>query len=182
GGTVGAGSANIVAAPTTTSVNQSSQRAAVDWTSFSVGSQHTVQFNQPNSSPVTLNPVTGPDPSQIAGRINANGTIVLTNGSGVYFSQGAQVNAQTLIVTTAGISNQDFMAGRMAFSTPGKPDAMVVNQGTITVAQAGLATLVAPAVANSGMINAPMGRVVLAGAAAHTVDLYGDGLLAIDVT
>ncbi len=182
GGNVVAGQAAIVNTPGATTINQATNRAAIDWQSFSVGRQQTVQFNQPNAGSVTLNRVVGPDPSQIAGRINANGTIVISNGSGVYFAQGSQVNAHTLVATTAGISNQDFMAGRMAFSQPGRADAMVSNAGTITVAQSGLAALVAPAVANSGVINAPMGKVVLAGAQAHTVDLYGDGMMAIDVT
>ena len=52
----------------------------------------------------------------------------------------------------------------------------------ITVRQAGLAALVAPQVANSGVINARMGHVVLAGAKTATLDLYGDGLLALDVS
>ena len=58
----------------------------------------------------------------------------------------------------------------------------VVNQGTITVKQAGLAALVAPQVANSGAITARLGHVVLAGAKTATLDLYGDGLLSLDVT
>ena len=48
--------------------------------------------------------------------------------------------------------------------------------------QAGLAALVAPQVANSGTINAQLGHVVLAGAKTATLDLYGDGLLSLDVT
>ena len=48
--------------------------------------------------------------------------------------------------------------------------------------QAGLAALVAPQVANSGVITARLGHVVLAGAETATLDLYGDGLVSIDVT
>ena len=40
----------------------------------------------------------------------------------------------------------------------------------------------APQVANSGTINAKLGHVVLAGAKTATLDLYGDGLLSLDVT
>ena len=182
GGQVVAGSASIANSASTTTVNQSSNRAAVNWQSFSVGRDQAVNFVQPGTSSVTLNRVVGPDPSAIAGRISANGQIVLTNPNGVVFHQGSQVNAQSVIVSTAGISNQNFMAGRMAFDRPGKPDARIENAGTITVKQAGLAALVAPSVQNSGVINARMGQVVLAGAAAHTLDMYGDGLVSIDVT
>ena len=74
------------------------------------------------------------------------------------------------------------MAGEMVFDQPGNPNARIENQGTITVKQAGLAALVAPQVANSGVINAKLGHVVLAGAKTATLDLYGDGLLSLDVT
>ena len=182
GGAVVAGSASISQTAARTNVAQTSQRAAVDWRSFDVGSGHTVAFQQPNSSSVTLNRVTGPDPSQIAGRIQANGQVVLVNGSGVVFHAGSQVDAQSLVVSAANVTNGNFMAGRMVFDQPGRPDARISNAGTITVGATGLAALVAPRVANSGVINARMGRVVLAGAEAHVVDLYGDGLMSVDVT
>ena len=182
GGVVVGGSASIGQTAAQTTVNQASQRAAIDWRSFDVGRDHTVQFQQPNSAAVVLNRVVGPDPSAIAGRIAANGQVVITNQSGVVFHQGAQVEAAGLIVSAAGISTPNFMAGRMVFDIAPKRDAAVTNAGTITVKEAGLAALVAPRVANSGVIDARMGRVVLAGASTHTVDLYGDGLLSIDVT
>ena len=182
GGTVVGGAASISNTANNTAINQSTQRAAVNWNSFNVGSQQSVTFNQPNVSAVTLNRVTGPDPSQIAGRIDANGQIILMNQSGVTFFKGTQVNANGLMVTAAGISNQNFMAGAMIFDQPGNPNAKIDNQGSITVKQAGLAALVAPQVANSGAITAQLGHVVLAGAKTATLDLYGDGLLSLDVT
>lgn len=182
GGMVVAGGASISQTAAATTVAQSTQRAAIDWRSFDIGASHAVQFQQPGASAVVLNRVTGPDPSQIAGRIQANGQVVITNQSGVVFHQGAQVEAAGLIVSAAGIATPNFMAGRMVFDQAPKPGAAVANAGSITVKETGLAALVAPRVANSGVINARMGRVVLAGAETHTVDLYGDGLLSIDVT
>jgi filamentous hemagglutinin family protein len=182
GGLVVAGQAGISQTGTVTTVQQASPLAAVTWQSFSVGSAETVNFRQPGAGATTLNRVVGPDPSAIAGRITANGNVVLVNGSGVVFEKGSQVDVNSLVVSTADISTKNFMAGNTDFSIPGKPDAMVVNRGSITVKQSGLAALVAPAVVNQGVITARMGRVALAGATAYTVDLYGDGLLAIDVT
>ena len=182
GGQVVAGAATISRSPTNTVVDQSSGRAAIDWRGFDVGRNQSVTFQQPTASSVTLNRVTGPDPSAIAGRISANGQIILTNPNGVTFFRGAQVNAQSVVVSAPGITNQNFMAGRMVFDQPASPNARIDNAGTITVKQAGLAALVAPSVANSGTINARLGTVVLAGAATHTLDMYGDGLVAIDVT
>lgn len=182
GGVVVAGSAVISRTSNNTAIDQSSQRAAVNWQSFNVGSQQSVTFNQPSTSAVTLNRVTGPDPSQIAGRIDANGQVVLINRSGVTFYKGAQVNASGVLVSTANVTNQNFMAGKMTLDQPGNPNARVVNQGNITVKQAGLAALVAPQVRNSGTITAKLGHVVLAGAKTATLDLYGDGLLSLDVS
>jgi filamentous hemagglutinin family protein len=186
GGVVIAGSASINQSANNTAVNQSSQRAAVNWQSFNVGSQQSVTFHQPSASAVTLNRVVGPDPSQIAGHIDANGQVVLINQSGVTFYKGAQVNTNGLMVSAIGMSNkavQGFMAsGKVVLDKAGNPNAAVVNEGNITVKQAGLAALVAPQVANHGTITAALGHVVLAGAKTATLDLYGDGLLSLDVT
>ncbi len=181
GGTVVAGTASIGTNNTTTTITQTTQRAAVNWQSFNVGSQQTVDFVQPSSSAITLNRVTGPNPSQIAGHIDANGQVVIVNQSGVTFYSGAQVNTAGLIVSAAGITNANFMAGKMVFDQAADPNAEVANEGTITVRQAGLAALVAPRVVNSGVITAKLGNVVLAGAKTATLDLVGDGLLSLAV-
>jgi large exoprotein involved in heme utilization and adhesion len=54
GGQVVAGAATIATTGNTMNINQSSQRAVVNWSSFDVGSQATVNFNQPNSSAASL--------------------------------------------------------------------------------------------------------------------------------
>src|SRR5271166_3657773 len=188
GGSVVAGAAAISQTSANTQITQSSQRAAIDWKSFDVGSQQSVTFSQPSASAVALNRVTGPDPSQIAGRIDANGQIILVNQSGVNFYHGAQVNAAGVMVSTIGASDQSVRSfvtstsGRLALDQPGNPNAKVDNAGSITIKQAGLAALVAPQVANSGTITARLGHVVLAGAKTATLDLYGDGLLSLDVS
>jgi filamentous hemagglutinin family protein len=182
GGSVVAGQASIGQNGNTTTIGQSSQRAAVNWQSFDVGSQSTVQFQQPSASAVTLNRVVGPNPSEIAGKIQANGQLVIVNQAGLVFDKGSQINAAGLIASAAGISNSNFMAGKMVFDQAAKAGAMVENRGTITVNQQGLAALVAPRVRNSGKIQATMGTVILAGAEAETLDLYGDGLVSINVT
>jgi filamentous hemagglutinin family protein len=182
GGNVVAGLAQISKTDVSTRIDQSSQRAAIDWRSFDVGSGQHVEFSQPSANSVTLNRVTSPDPSQIAGKISANGQVVLVNPAGVLFTKGAQVDAQSVIVSAAGITNQNFMAGRMVFDQPARPGAQIVNDGRITVKQTGLAALVGPQVKNSGVISAKLGHVILGGAETHTLDLYGDGLLSFDVT
>ncbi|NGM23151.1 filamentous hemagglutinin N-terminal domain-containing protein [Roseomonas stagni] len=182
GGQVVAGQASIGQTATRTQVNQASDRAVIEWQRFDVGAQHQVDIRQPAASSFSLQRVTGGDPSAIAGRITSNGGVALVNPAGVVFHQGAQVDVAALIATTSDITNQNFMAGRMVFDGQPRPGARVENRGTVTVADRGLAALVAPSVANSGTIRARLGRVALAGGEAFALDLAGDGLLSLDVT
>ncbi|MCD8494207.1 MAG: LamG domain-containing protein [Alphaproteobacteria bacterium] len=74
------------------------------------------------------------------------------------------------------------MAGNLAFNRPGNNDAAIVNAGTITAAEAGLVTLVAPRVDNRGIITARLGKVQLAAADTFTLDLAGDGLIQVGIS
>lgn len=181
-----AGSANAVTQGATLIVNQHSGRAAIDWKTFDIGASASVRFHDPSSQSVTLNRVIGANASQIAGRLSSNGQIIVINQSGVVFLPGSVVDAQSIVAAAAGITEANMRAGvasgQFVLDQPARQGARVENQGTITVRQAGLAALVGPQVANSGVIHAPMGHVVLAGVASNVVDLYGDGLLSIDVT
>ncbi|MBR0645931.1 two-partner secretion domain-containing protein [Plastoroseomonas hellenica] len=182
GGQVVAGQASIATAPNRTTITQTTDRGVINWQQFNVGSQHTVQFQQPNAGSWTLNRVVTSDPSVIAGRIQANGGVAIVNQSGIVFGQGAQVDVGSLIASAPGITNENFMAGRMRFDQAALPGARVENRGRITVPDRGIAVLAGPRVTNSGEIHARLGRVVLAGAEAYALDLAGDGLLSIDIT
>ena len=182
GGQVVAGQAAISQSGTAMQVRQGSDRAAINWQGFNIGANASVNFQQPNATSWTLNRVTGPDPSVIAGRMTANGGVAIVNQSGMVFAQGAQVNVGSLIASAANVTNENFMAGRMVFDGAPKPGARVENHGSITVADRGLAALVGPRVGNTGTIRARLGRLALAGAEIASLDLAGDGLLSIDVT
>ena len=74
------------------------------------------------------------------------------------------------------------MAGRYNFNIPGRPDASIVNKGTITASSGGFAALVAPGVRNSGTITATLGTVALAVPGnSFTLDMYGDKLITLAV-
>ena len=90
---------------------QCSQRAAINWQSFSIGRTGHVNFQQPSASAATLNRVVGADPSAIIGRLTANGQVFLINPNGVLFGQGAKIDVGSLVTSTANISNENFMAG-----------------------------------------------------------------------
>src|SRR5436190_934394 len=185
GGTVVGGAATISGQGSShVIVNQSSQNAIVNWNTFNVGAGERAQFIQPSTSAATLNRVTGGlGPSQILGTIDANGRVFLVNRDGIIFGAGAVINTAGFLATTADIKNDDFMAGRYNFSIPGRPDASIVNSGTITATSGGFAALVAPGVRNSGTITANLGSVTLGAGNTFTMnlDFYGDKLITLGI-
>src|SRR5918996_3818283 len=75
----GQGSASVT-------INQSSERAIINWRQFDIGAGETTRFNQPNSSSVALNRVTGGlGPSQLMGTLSANGRVFVGNRDGILF-------------------------------------------------------------------------------------------------
>ena len=177
GGSVAAGKAVISGEGTSrVTVTQSSSRAVIDWNKFSIGAGETTRFIQPNSDSIAANRVVGISPSRILGRLEANGRVVLINRNGILFGRDARVDAAGLIATVHDLPTASFMEDSSPrFDIPGDRGASVVNAGSMTMRDAGLAALVAPRVRNDGAIRA--GRVVLAGAGGFAVDLNGDGLL-----
>lgn len=172
GGQVVAGSASIGQAGAVMNINQSSQRAAIDWQTFNVGSAASVNFNQPSAASVTLNRVLDSNPSQIFGRITAPGQVFLTNPGGVYFAPGASVDVGALVATTHSISNADFMAGNDRFTRNGATGS-IINEGNLSAALGGYIALLAPEVRNQGVIVAQMGTVALAAGEAYTLQFSG---------
>jgi filamentous hemagglutinin family protein len=95
-------------------VDQTAQRAVLSWTSFNVGQNTALTFNQQgNASWVALNRVVGGidpatgllrnaqvSPSQILGSIKADGTVLVLDQNGILFGPTSQVNVGSLIATS----------------------------------------------------------------------------------
>jgi filamentous hemagglutinin family protein len=184
GSTVVAGHATVTSpSSTSTVVTQSSNKALIDWSSFSLSAGSSVTFDQPNSKSITVNRVTGNGASDIYGDLFANGRIWLINGNGILFGKGSEINVGALIATTSDMTNEDFRKGRYAFAKPSdNAAASVVNQGSIHAADRGYVVLSGSSVSNAGVIQANLGTVVLGGASAFTVDMKGDNLIRYQVT
>ena len=171
-GNVVAGQVDISQNNAVMTVTQGSNRAVVDWGSFNIGSSAAVNFVQPSASSAILNRVMDANPSQILGRINANGQVFLTNASGIYFGTSANINVGALTATTHSIGNDDFMASRLTFQRNGSTSS-VVNEGQIIAGLGGYIALLAPEVRNTGVVVAQMGTVALT--AGETFELQFDG-------
>src|SRR5258706_5332714 len=178
GGNVTAGSAAISSSGNKLQIDQYTQKAILNWDSFSVGSSAWVNFSQPSSSAIALNRVTGSNPSEIFGRLTANGQVFFSNPNGVLFAPSASVDVGGLFATTLSITDRDFLAGRQNWYNAGGAGS-VVNQGVITAN--GYAALAGPQVRNEGIIIARAGTVALAAGDRVSLDMVGDGLISVSV-
>ncbi|HWK83359.1 MAG TPA: filamentous hemagglutinin N-terminal domain-containing protein, partial [Caldimonas sp.] len=181
GGRVVNGDATISKpSPNTEVVKQTTDKAIIDWKSFSIAAGERVRFDQPSSSAVTLNRVTGYDPSYILGQMSSNGKIFLVNPYGVVFGAGARIDVGGLVVSTLSIANGDFLASRYNLTSvdPAAPvqRGAIRNEGTIS-APGGTVVLAGPSVTNTGTIIANGGHVGLVAANSVSIDVEGDGLI-----
>ncbi len=161
-------------------VNQGSAAAIVNWQNFSIGAAEKVDFRQPGASSVILNRVTGNNPSEIYGRMNANGQVFLVNPGGVLFGRTAEVNVGSLVASTLRLSNEDFLAGRYQFSA-GDAAGAVDNQGQLQAGDRGTIALLGANVSNSGTLTARLGTAALAAGEKISLDFNGDGLTKVKV-
>jgi filamentous hemagglutinin family protein len=151
-GTIGGGGPNLT-------VTQQTQRAVIDWKSFSIGQGGTVQFN--NGAGATLSRVTGGDLSSILGTLKATGSLYLVNPNGVVVgSSGVVVTNGTFVASTLDVANNAFMAGATLVFR-GTSNASVKNLGAIS-SSGGDVLLIAHDVTNAGTIGAPKGTAGLA--------------------
>lgn len=152
-------------------IEQSSNKLAMDWQTFSIGKGNTVEFIQPSPSAIALNRVLGSDVSVIQGALKANGQVFLVNPNGVLFSPTAQVDVGSLIASTQSISTNDFLAGNYVFS--GVSSNAIINQGNITAVNGGTIALIAAKIINDGALNASQGNVLMGAGSKVTLDLGG---------
>src|SRR5581483_9873129 len=115
GAVVSGGSATVTRSGNKTQVNQASDRAVIDWSSFNVSQGEEVDFVQPNAGSVALNRVHDASASTIDGTLSANGHVWIVNPNGVFFGSHAQVNVAGLVATTSDIDNAAFMGGSNTF-------------------------------------------------------------------
>src|SRR3954454_11778495 len=142
GGKVSAGSATIDRPNAKgLKVRQSSNRAVIDWNSFSIGSGDTVNFLVPSSTSATLNRVTGSMTSVIAGDLHSNGELYLVNPNGIEITPTGVINTESFTASALAMTDVDFLSGKNLFTGSGN-SASVANRGFISVAPRGSVLLI----------------------------------------
>lgn len=154
-------------------IHQNSDRVIINWDSFNVGRNATIEFFQPSSNALAVNRIvgTGVDPTEILGSLHANGRIIVLDPNGIIFGADSVVDVGGIIASTGDIDNGAFMAGADVLDILNAHSGAIVNNGTITIADAGLVAFVAPHIQNNGVIYARAGNVVLGAAVNSTLDL-----------
>ena len=165
---------------TNVTINQTAPQALLNWQSFNVGAQTTVNFNQQgNTNWVALNQIAASGvPSQILGSIRASGAVYLINPNGIVFRGSSQINVNTLIASSLDITNlANFLNGSGiltngtatsfqsadASNNPYTAGAVTVQAGAEINASGGQVLLLAPSVENDGAISTPAGQTLLLG-------------------
>ncbi len=174
-GSVLSGNVNVSSTSNTMNINQSSAKSIINWNTYSIGKDATVNYNFAQSGSSSLNRVVGNNPSEIYGRLNANGNVILINPNGVVFGNGSRINVGSIVTTTMNMSDGDYLNGKMVFSRENSIGS-IVNEGEITAAENGFIALLAPTVINNGVLRATMGTVSLASGDKVELSLDGSGL------
>jgi filamentous hemagglutinin family protein len=137
-----------------------SHNAVIDWQQFNIAAGETTAFHQPGSMSVVWNRIFDANPSQIWGRIEANGHVVLMNEHGFYFGPGSCVEVGGFVATTV-MSTPSVSAGGLWQFQGTPPAASIINYGEIKTASGGSLFLVAEKIENQGLLSAPDGTLGL---------------------
>lgn len=103
---------------TNVTVEQTQQKAILNWQTFNVGKETDLYFDQRAGGAqakewIALNRVLDPSasPSRILGSIKADGQVYIVNQNGIIFGGASQVNVATLVASSLSLSNEQFLAG-----------------------------------------------------------------------
>ena len=181
GGVVVDGSGTITQTGADTRIDQGTDRLSLEWDTFNVGASERVEFVQPGADSIALNRILDSSGSQILGRINANGQVILMNPNGVFFGRDAVVNVGGLVASGLNIDGEDFMNGDLVFRDIDGTAGTVINRGIINAATGGNVALLGKSVANQGLISAELGHVALAAGSEAVVTFDDQGLIGVRI-
>ena len=163
GAAINAGNVAISTQGAAMTIQQTSDKASVNWNAFNIGSGASVNVQQNSVNSVLLNRVVGNDPSQILGKLTANGQVVLVNPNGIVFGKDGSVAASAFTASTFGISEKDFANGNYHYARNGSTAAVTVENGATLSATApgGYVALIGASVDNQGVVSSKGGSVLM---------------------
>ncbi|QXH33460.1 filamentous hemagglutinin family protein [Pseudomonas muyukensis] len=132
-------------------IEQTADKAILNWETFNVGRDTTVRFEQ-QADWAVLNRVNDPAarPSQIHGQIEAPGTVMLINRNGVVFNGTSQVNVRNLVAAAAQISDEQFSQRGLYVDNNGSQATFTQAAGKVLVERGAQIRTQEPASSTSG--------------------------------
>ena len=170
------GSAVISKNDKTLTIQQNSDKLITNWSSFNIDKDHTVKFNQPQSTSSALNRVQTNDPTYIYGNLTANGNVILINPNGVIFKNGSKVDVGSIIASSLNMKNNDFLNNKIIFEKEFSAGS-IENNGKISAFEGGAVALIGQQVTNNGEITTPNGSASLISGEKVTLSLNGNKLI-----
>ena len=140
-------------------IHQGSDKAIIHWQDFSLAKEEKVQFVQPSSSSSILNKVIGSNPSEIYGKIDANGKVYLINQNGILFGKDAIINTKGFIASTLNIEDNKYLSGEELCFFQEK-NSSLINEGQINAIDGNI-LLISPEIKNTGELLSDKGDVIL---------------------
>jgi filamentous hemagglutinin family protein len=124
---------------TTVKIQQTADKAILNWETFNVGRNTTVDFKQ-QSNWAVLNRINDPSarPSQIQGQIKGDGTVMLINRNGIVFSGTSQVNVRNLVAAAATITDEQFSQRGLYVDATGSQPTFADAAGKVLVERGAL--------------------------------------------
>ena len=157
-----------------------SDRAIVEFDTFSIAPHEMVRFIQPHQDASVLSRVTGSLATNIYGSLFSNGEFVLVNPRGIHVHSSANVQTGALIFSTLEIQNALYQGGDYKFAkASGAPSGFIFNEASITVSPEGHIALLSEVIRNTGELKAPLGKVALGSGEAVTLGLSPHGLISL---
>lgn len=169
-------------------IKQETPTTQINWKSFDIGKDKEVKFEQPSTSSVAYNRVTGGNASQIQGKLTANGKVYLANPNGVIITQGAEINVAGLFATTKDLERISENGNSNKFTRKLKDrqelkegqvvkEGQVINEGEIKAKD--FVVLNGDEVINKGKIDATNGKVYLSSGDNFTFTLLPDSGISV---
>lgn len=157
-------------------IKQTEAKAILNWDTFNIGRDTSLEIQQ-NAGDAVLNRVVGNDiaPSQIAGKLKADGTVMVINQNGVIFTGSSQTNVRNMVAAAGNITDSQFennglYNGNNATITNAAGDVVVEHGAQITThvpktstQGGGYVLLLGKDVDNAGSITTANGQTLLAG-------------------
>ncbi|MBV68875.1 MAG: hypothetical protein CMJ08_03625, partial [Pelagibacterales bacterium] len=177
GGTVESGNATITSNQSNLSVKQNSDKVILNWETFNIGRDASVEFFQPSSSSTALNRVFASDPSHIYGSLKANGKLIFLNPSGVIFQGGSKVDVGAMIASSLNMSSENFLKDDYVFEKTNDISGLIKNEGTLSAFKEGTIALISNRIENNGVINTPEGSAAMLSGDKVKLSLDGNKLI-----